>query len=584
MKKILIVVLSILTMLCAIGFMACNGCESEMGTYYEYSNGNYDKSSYVILDGSKWKDDDGYNGTYKIQDDKITFYMTLYGYTEEFADGTIKDGVITLKIMDSKITYCKEGSKPDLNKDDNSGDTTTQHTHNYTKTVVEPTCSKQGYTIYKCSTCGYETKNDYVITVTKIREEAFMNCNQIISIAIPNSVTSISEKAFYNCDSLVSIEIPNSVTSIEDSAFAGCRSLTSITIPNSVTAIGSSAFSDCSSLTSITIPNSVTAIGSSAFSDCNGLTNITIPNSVTTIGEGAFSGCSKLAYNEYDNGVYLGNNSNRYVALVGTRSTDIAKCVINNNTKILNGAFENCINIKNISIPNGVKSIGSRTFSGCSNLTSIVIPDSVTSIGGSAFENCSSLTSITIPDSVTSIGDRAFRYCSSLTSITIPDSVTSIGDSAFAGNWNNKMILTNVTFGNNSNLTSIGRYAFSYCSSLTSIVIPDSVISIGAWAFLSCSGLKNVKIGGSVTSIVDHMFYQCDNLTSITIPNSVTSIGEYAFYECNILYTATFNGTVEQWNVIKKVLKWNTTNYEKKFVHEVPLHFTVHCTDGDVNA
>ncbi len=87
--------------------------------------------------------------------------------------------------------------------------------------------------------------------------------------------------------------------------------------------------------------------------------------------------------------------------------------------------------VKSITIPGNIKSIGDYAFKGCSNLTSITIPDSVTSIGSSAFGGCTSLTSITIPDSVTLIGGFTFFNCASLASINIPNSVKSIGRGVF---------------------------------------------------------------------------------------------------------------------------------------------------------
>ena len=123
--------------------------------------------------------------------------------------------------------------------------------------------------------------------------------------------------------------------------------------------------------------------------------------------------------------------------------------------------------------------------------------------------------SITIPSSikvndakytVTSIGESAFSFCTSLTSISIPNSVTSIGESAFFN-----------------------------CSSLTSISIPNSVTSIGDGAFRECSSLTSITIPNSVTSIGWGSFSGCSSLTSVTIPNSVISIDYEAFAKCSNL-------------------------------------------------
>ena len=129
---------------------------------------------------------------------------------------------------------------------------------------------------------------------------------------------------------------------------------------------------------------------------------------------------------------------------------------------------------------------------------------------------------------VTSIGERAFSGCSGLTSVNIPNSVTSIGEYAFSGCRG----LTSVTIGNS--VTSIGQYAFYNCSSLTSVTIPNSVTSIGRSAFSRCS-MTSIDIPKSVTSIGKEAFSFCSSLASVTIPNSVTSIGEYAFYACRSL-------------------------------------------------
>ena len=139
---------------------------------------------------------------------------------------------------------------------------------------------------------------------------------------------------------------------------------------------------------------------------------------------------------------------------------------------------------------------------------------------------------------VKSIGESAFRYCTSLTSVTIPDSVTSIGGWAFT----DCASLTSVTIPDG--VTSIGEYTFSWCTSLTSATIPDSVTSIGEFAFHNCKSLTSMTIPRSVVSIGYDAFGWCESLTSVTILDGVRSIGNSAFTDCKSLTSVTIPNSV----------------------------------------
>ena len=202
-------------------------------------------------------------------------------------------------------------------------------------------CNNLNYNIYDNAKYLGDNNNPYVAVIDT-------TSTAITSCKIHSATKTVGNYAFSNCSSLTSVTIGDSVTSIGIGAFYNCSSLTGVIIGDSVTSIGSSAF-EYSSLTNVTIPDSVTSIGDRAFV-CSSLTSVIIPDGITSIGIFAFGVGKNLNYNVYNNGKYLGNNNNPYVALIDTTSTNITSCQIHSATK----------------------TIGDYAFNGCSSLETVV--------------------------------------------------------------------------------------------------------------------------------------------------------------------------------------------------------------------
>ena len=246
--------------------------------------------------------------------------------------------------------------------------------------------------------------------------------------------------------------------------------------------------------------------------------------------------------------------------LLKNNNWHISEYSIKEGTKeICDYAFSNC-EIKSISIPNSVRTIGKNAFNNCWDLESVDLPDSVVSIGESAFSGCTNLKSVHLSWYVLSIGDYSFFNCPNLKLINIPKSVTTIGVNPFCGYRNTRLkiysnssqflvdrefLIDNVEkrlisyFGQGtricvpSNIKYVGDSAFYGCETITQVTIPDTVVSIGSCSFHGCKSLQTINIPNSVTYIGEASFSRCSSLSEIVIPDSIQSIeGSNPFNEC----------------------------------------------------
>ena len=309
-------------------------------------------------------------------------------------------------------------------------------------------------------------------------------------------------------------------------------------------AYGSSLISHPSIVKRVVL-GSGSSIGYCAFIGCTSLTSINIPESVTSIGQGAFGNCNRLT------SVTLPNTNNATIhpdAFRGSGTPTIDGVIYSVGTSELtvgNYTFNNTGFLTFY--------LNGNPYSSTGSVDSVVVYSCDRSkSGGLVIPSTISYNGTTY--NVTSIRGSAFSGCSSLTSINIPESVTSIGDSVFIGC--SSLTSINIPEG----VTSIGGSAFSGCSSLTSIVIPDGVTSIGNSTFEGCSKLTSINIPEGVTSIGGYMFNGCSSLASINIPEGVTSIGDWTFNNCSSLTSISSLNTTAPTLGTNQVFKGLPTN------------------------
>jgi len=267
-------------------------------------------------------------------------------------------------------------------------------------------------------------------SVKKISKYAFSGNKAITSVEIPDSITEIGDHAFGYCSSLEKVKLPEKLTAISESTFTDCQKLSDVVIPDSVKIIGESAFYKCTSLKSAEIPEGVTEIGAYAFYECTSVETISVPESVETIGDKAFS---TAAFPEQH--IFFGSGNFGDLISITVDPDNKYYCDVDGilfdksmETLIQCPASYECPEYR---IPDGVKTVGSKSFFGCTGIGKIECPDSLTLIESSAFEMCTSLYNISLSKNLREIGYDAFSNCRDLCKITIPESVEKIGGDAF---------------------------------------------------------------------------------------------------------------------------------------------------------
>ena len=454
-----------------------------------------------------------YNWCYNSMATKITCTDGETCINHSFTN-YVSDNNATCMVNGTKTAKCDNCVATDTREAQNS-----KLPHSFTSYVSDnnATYDNDGTKTAKCDNCD--------TTDTIIDEGSKLVSTEYIFIFDNDCIIGLTEYG----KTLTEIVIPETideiaVTSIGYRAFSNCTLLTSVTIDNGVQSIGSAAFSGCSSLTSVVIPDSVTSIGNSAFDGCTSLTSVTIGNGVKSIGEGAFNGCTSLSYNVEDNLIYMGNQSNPYLYLIGVTSSSIKTAIIN----------ENCI------------VIGDSVFDRCFSLYSVVISDSITDIGKS-FDYCISLNSITIGSNVRNISTWVFEYSIGIVEVINKSPYITIekgsSDNGGVGYYALSVSNCDDSYVSKLSIDSNGYIVYTdgcdkilvgYVGEQTELTLPNDITEINHACFMQ-DNITSVVIPNSVKSIGGYAFGNCTSLTSIVIPSSVTSIGYMAFANCTSL-------------------------------------------------
>lgn len=391
---------------------------------------------------------------------------------------------------------------------------------------------------------------DSVFSVSAIGRGAFAQCEVLTGVRIPACVSRIDSRSFYQCRSLESVECdPSSrLTYIGDSTFQG-TSLTEVKLPENVVVVGHRAFAEMPLLTRFESGDSLASVGIALFAGDTNLRYVDLSSpAIKALPDSLFAGCPMLM------GIVLPDTLlaiGSYV-FAGTNITDIF--LPPTVTTLSPYAFASMPMLENFTGAEALTTIGGNLFADDSSLRHVDLSTSaVTHIPDSAFASCPILEQFDFPADVDTIGDRAFLG-TALSEVSLPVTVRSVGHYSFAAMPKLRLFaagdslqtlgdgvlegcpsLTTVLLDSASKLLVIPKCAFSQCTSLDSVLLPQELVRLGTKAFGHCAAMRQITLSNSVVMVADSVFYNCSNLRYFTAGTSLIRLGANAFLLCDSL-------------------------------------------------
>ena len=446
--------------------------------------------------------------------------------------------------------------------------------------------------------------------------------HMIRAVHVDAGITNLPDFAFYGCSALetVSFAEGSQLTTIGGSAFNGCTSLKELTLPQGVKTIYGNAFRGCSNLVSVYLPDTVSYITGGAFRGCgqvvlsvaynsyakqyairNGIAYVERERAVTASGSCGADATWEL----YSDGALSirGTGSLTNPAYAGAvawsayresiRTVEVASGI----TNLPDFAFYGCSALETVSFAEGSRltTVGGSAFNGCTSLKELILPEQVKTIYGNAFRGCSSLTYVYLPDTVSYITNGAFNGCGKVVLNVAYNSyakqyainnglgysergraVTASGSCGANATWalysdgtlsiQGTGSLTNPTYAGAvawaayresirtveiaAGITNLSDFAFFGCTSLTSVIFEDGskLTTVGGSAFNGCTSLKELILPEMVKTVYGNAFRGCTSLTSVYLPDGLSYMTNNAFAGCgNVVLSVAAGSYAEQW-------------------------------------